>query len=110
MFALSGRTRPGETFAGALYQKISLNIDAPPGTPFVFKGANYLSGAAMSWDGPDQVSVDVPVSERTFVPGQMVFPGPGCYAVSIEVQGEGYGPFGFIVRSGNPGEIIAAAP
>jgi hypothetical protein len=61
----------------------------------------------MFWDGPTRLAENVPVSERTFVPGQMMFPGPGCYQVCVDVEGVSQGPFGFVVRSGNPGEIIA---
>lgn len=109
VFAGAGSGRGGPGRPGALYQKIPLNVDAPAGTPFVLRGAELTSGAAMEWDGPSRVSVNVPVSERTFVPGQMVFDAPGCYQLFFELQGESYGPFGFVVRSSNPGEIIATA-
>jgi hypothetical protein len=98
----SGTRRPG-----ALYQKLPLHIEAPPGTEFAVAGKNYSTGAPMYWDGPTSLLKDAPVSERFFVPGQMIFSGPGCYQVWIALQGERYGPFGFRIRSSNPGEILS---
>ena len=98
-----GKTHPEE----GIKQKAWWHIDAPIDTRFSVHGNSLNSDFVATWEGPTRLMGEpIPLAERSFVPGGMTFQKPGCHQIFVTINGVEYGPFVFVVRSGNPGEIV----
>jgi hypothetical protein len=98
-----GKTHPEE----GIKQKVWFHIYAPVDTRFSVRGNSLDLNSIATWEGPTRLMGEpIPLAERSFVPGGMTFQKPGCHQIFVTMNGVEYGPFGFVVRSGNPGEIV----
>lgn len=101
------RVLPYGRNAQGLILKLPMNIRGAVGMAITLRGSKAGTGAPVKYEGPgtdgeyvENASFELtfappPPSTVFFLPGAMLFPGPGCYQVFVGVDGVEYGPFGF---------------